>query len=256
MSSDLVDRLTHACESFAAQDGQIAVIVQSRTDPAQIVAINEHLPLPSASVIKAAIACAAIDAPDLDLRQPVAISDLDETFYCSILQAFDPGDQISLKALMGLMLIVSDNPATSAVLDAVGRPRVNAWLEQKDLTATNLTVGFEDASLGAPLRANLTTADDCLRLLRMIDTEGAYAPIRHMLANNLRNERIPKLLPDEAIIPHKTGTLNGLCHDVAIVESAAAAFYLVVLADGLPDGHDFAGEIARFAKTVYDLLAA
>lgn len=256
MSSAIIDRLTRLCEKFAAQDGQIAVIVQSRTDPALSVAINAQLPLPSASVIKAAIACAAFDTPDLDLRQPVTVSDLDATFYCSIIQAFEPGDQVSLKALIGLMLIVSDNPATSAVLDAIGKPRVNAWLDEKGLTETNLDVGFEDASLGTPLRANLTTASDCLLLLQMIDTDPAYAPIKHMLANNLRNERIPKLLPDEAVIAHKTGTLNGLCHDVAIVESPEAAFYLVVLADGLPDGHDFAGEIARFSKAVYDVMAA
>ncbi len=256
MSSAIIDRLTRMCQKFAAQDGQIAVIVQSRTDPALSVAINAQLPLPSASVIKAAIACAAFDEPDLDLRQPVTLADLDATFYCSIIQAFDPGDQISLKALIGLMLIVSDNPATSAVLDAVGRPRVNAWLQEKGLTATNLEVGFEDASLGAPLRANLTTAQDCLSLMQLIDIEPAYAPIKHMLANNLRNERIPKLLPDEAVIAHKTGTLNGLFHDVAIVESPEAAFYLIVLADGLPDGHDFAGEIACFSKTVYDLMIA
>lgn len=254
MSSDTLNQLEAACRAFADHPGDIAVIVRSMTDPSLSVEINETGSFPSASVIKIAIACAAIDCEDLDLSQTLPVADLDKTFCCSILQAFDPSDALTLKALIGLMLIVSDNPATTAILDAVGMDRVNDWLQTHRLTETNISVGFEDATLGAPLRANLTTARDCLRLLQLVASEPRYAPIKHFLANNLRNERIPKWLPDDAVIAHKTGTLNGLCHDVALIESPAAAFYLVVLADGLPDGHDVAGEIARFSKRVYDLI--
>ena len=253
MTAALLTQLEHACQAFADQPGNIAVIAQSKSDPALQVSINANLPLPSASVVKAAIACAAAD--HLDLSEKRSIEALDETFYCSILQAFEPSDQISLRTLIGLMLIVSDNPATSAILDAVGMDRVNAWLVEKGLKNTNLDVGFADDALGAPLRANRTTARDCLRLLQLIDTTPGYAFIKHMLANNLRNERIPKQLPDDAVIAHKTGTLNGLCHDIALIESPAAAFYLIILADGLPDGHDFASDIARFSSQVYELVA-
>lgn len=256
MITSTLDRLRSICQSFVAQPGEMALIVQSKTDPEVLIEINADRPFPSASVIKAAIACAALDAEDLDLGRPVAIGELEDTFFCSILQAFESDDQIPLKALIGLMLIVSDNPATTAILDAVGLDRVNDWLRMNGLTDTNIAVGFDDASLGAPLRANLTTARDCLRLLQMIDTDPRYTQIKHMLANNLRNERIPKLLPDSAVIAHKTGTLNGLMHDIALIESPDAAFYLIVLADGLPDGHDFSNEIARFSKQVYDLMAS
>ncbi|MEM7330018.1 MAG: serine hydrolase [Pseudomonadota bacterium] len=255
MSARLSSALERACHAFADQPGEISVIVRSKDDPITNIAVNPAISMPSASVIKVAIACAAADDPDLDLAAPRQISDLDETFYCSILQAFEPRDQVSLKALIGLMLIVSDNPATSAVLDTVGMDKVAAWLTANGLGQTNLSVGFDDESLGPPLRANLTTAEDCITLLKLVETQPKYDFVRHMLRNNLRNERIPKLLPDTALIAHKTGTLNGLMHDIAIVESPDAAFYLVVLADGLPENHDFAGDIARFAKDVYDLMA-
>ncbi|MCH9752944.1 MAG: class A beta-lactamase-related serine hydrolase, partial [Alphaproteobacteria bacterium] len=110
-------------------------------------------------------------------------------------------------------------------------------------------------ALGTPLRANRTTARDCLRLLRLIDTVPDYGFIKHMLANNLRNERIPKRLPDAASIAHKTGSLNGLCHDIAIIESPDAAYYLVVLADELPEDEDFQPEIARLSAEIYDLMS-
>lgn len=250
------EQLTHIVRAFTDQAGQIAVMVQSKTDPALSVAINDKKPFPSASLIKIAIACAAADDPQVDLSKPIKVSDLDATFYCSILQAFDPLDEISLKSLIGLMLIVSDNPATTAVLDAIGIDKVNAWLASNGLNETNLDIGFDDASLGAPLRANLTNAQDCLHLLQLVDTDPAYAFIKHMMANNLRNERIPKLLPDEAVIAHKTGTLNGLMHDIAIIDSPDAAYYLIVLADGLPDDMDFAGNIARLSRDIYHLMSA
>lgn len=256
MTNDRRENLTRVSQTFAGHPGNIAVIVQSKTDPALGVAINDETPLPSASLIKIAIACAAADDPQVNLSKSIKISDLNATFYCSILQAFDPIDEISLKSLIGLMLIVSDNPATTAVLDTIGMDKVNAWLVSNGLNDTNLNVGFEDASLGVPLRANLTTAQDCLRLLQRVDTDPAYAFIKHMLANNLRNERIPKQLPDEAVIAHKTGTLNGLMHDIAVIESPDAAYYLIILADGLTEDADFASKIADFSRETYSLMSA
>lgn len=253
MSTSVTDRLNHACRIFADRPGQIAIALQSKKDPAIAVSHNSQLSIPSASVVKAAIACVAAD--HLDLNQTRSVHDLDDTFYCSILQAFDPSDQISLKALIGLMLIVSDNPSTTAILDAVGLDKVNMWLVAKGLNDTNLAVGFSDDELGVRLRANRTTAHDCLRLLRLVDEVPDYDFIKHLLANNLRNERIPKRLPDSASIAHKTGSLNGLCHDIAIIESPDAAYYLVVLADGLPEGEDFQPEIARFSAEIYDLMS-
>lgn len=249
------DQLTRAATDFSDQPGKIAILIQSKTEPGLSVDINADNRLPSASVLKAAIACAAADQETLDLSRPIKVETLDPTFYCSILQAFEPGDTLTLKALIGLMLIVSDNPATSAVLKAVGMDKVNAWLAANGFQDTNLNIGFDDASLGAPLRANLTTAQDCLHLLQRIDTAPQYAFIKHMLANNLRNERIPKLLPDDAVIAHKTGTLNGLVHDIAIVESPIAAYYHIILADGLEDETAFMRELTAFSKTVYEIMA-
>ncbi|MEM7461027.1 MAG: serine hydrolase, partial [Pseudomonadota bacterium] len=107
-----------------------------------------------------------------------------------------------------------------------------------------------------PLRANLTTASDCLTLLKAVDTQPAYAFIKRMLQNNLRNERIPKFLLDDARIAHKTGTLAGLVHDVAIVTSPAADYYLLVLADGLHDTATFASDVATVSEEIYKLMSA
>ena len=255
MTPDAFEALRQASETFVQRPGTVAVIAQSKANPSQTVSINESVKLPSASVIKAAIACAAVDKAGLDLTQTIKRRDLDETFYCSILHAFDQDETLTLKSLIGLMLIVSDNPATTAVLERAGMATVNAWLQGNGMPDTHIEIGFDDASLGAPLRANLTSARDCVTLLHLIDQTPRYGFIKRMLANNLRNERIPKCLPDDAVIAHKTGTLNGLVHDIAIVESPVAAYYLVVLADGLEDDAAFARDLAAFSETVYRAMS-
>jgi beta-lactamase class A len=255
---DRLKQLERLSRKLADRPGEVAVLVQSKREPALSVTINAEKSIASASVIKAAIACTAVDQAarsNLDLTIPVQKHTLDNTFYCSILEAFDADDTLSLKALIGLMLIVSDNPATTAVLKAVGMDRVNAWCVANGLTATNLSVGFDDTSLGAPLRANLTTANDCLTLLQMIDREPNYAFIKHMLQNNLRNERIPKRLPDDALIAHKTGTLAGLVHDIAIVDSPIANYFVIILADGLKDDAAFARDLVAFSEALYGLMS-
>ena len=258
MTQAALDQLKALSDAFVDRPGEIAIIAQSKRDPQLSVSINAGLAIPSASVLKAAIACTAADLAaqsKLDLNRTIAKGELDETFYCSILEAFDCTDRLSVKNLIGLMLIVSDNPATSAVLKFTGRDQVSQWLQQNGLEDTNLDIGFDDASLGAPLRVNLTSAKDCLTLLQLIDTDPTYDFVKRMLANNLRNERIPKRLPDDAVIAHKTGTLAGLVHDVAIVDSPAADYYLVVLADGLEDEAAFALDLAAYSEAVYALMA-
>jgi len=249
-------RLEQVCQAFCDGPGKRAVIVQDKNDPAAGAAFGETALFPSASLIKIAIACAAVDAPDIDLSNSIRVSALDETFYCSILKAFDPGDEISLKTLIGLMLIVSDNPATTSILNTVGHPAVMHWLNKNGLSQSTFSIGFEDTHLGAPLRANVTTAEDCLRLLEIVDQTADYAFIKTMLANNLRNERIPKRLPDHVVIAHKTGTLHGLMHDIAIVESAEAAYYLVILLNELPEDTDYGAEIAAFSHHVYTIMSS
>ena len=244
--------------TLAETPGQVSIIAQSKRDPALSISIGAIEPIASASVIKAAIACTAADLAsrgESDLSQSVPKHALDDTFYCSILEAFNADDNLTLKTLIGLMLIVSDNPATTAVLDAVGMDKVNAWCAANGMFATNISVGFDDASLGAPLRANLTTAADCLTLLKTIDSGAEYGFVKRMLQNNLRNERIPKFLPDDAFIAHKTGTLTGLVHDIAIVDSPIANYYLIVLADGLADTASFARDLATYAEAVHELMS-
>ena len=254
MADDTQTQLQKICDAFADQTGTISIIVEGISH-AGSVAINPHAQVPAASVTKLAIACAAFDDPNVDLGQHIDLRDLDETLYCSIMKAFDPATTLSLKELIGFMIIISDNPATSRVLDAVTPQKVDAWLQANGLTQSSFSAGFTDSDLSGRIRENVTTARDCLTLLKRIyDPQSPYVDILNMMANNLRNDRIPKRLPDDAVIMHKTGTLNGLVHDIAIIESPVVSYYLVVLADQLPNSHRFAYDLALFSEAVFEIM--
>ncbi|MEM9842342.1 MAG: serine hydrolase [Pseudomonadota bacterium] len=254
MTDQSIFPLQRACNEFAAQPGEISIIVEGISHDGA-ARVNSLAQVPAASVMKLAIACAAVDDPGVDLGQHIDLRDLDETLYCSVMKAFDPTATLSLRELIGLMIIVSDNPATTSVLDYVPPQKVNAWLGANGLTCSSFSAGFTDRELSGRIRENLTTAQDCLTLLqRIYDPQSPYVDILNMMANNLRNDRIPKRLPDNAVVMHKTGTLNGLVHDIAIIESPVVSYYLLVLADQLPDTHKFAYDLAVFSEQIYEMM--
>ena len=176
--------LQQACNAFADQTGQISILVEgiSHTGSA-VVAANTQMP--AASVLKLAIACAAYEDESIDLGQFVELREMDQTRYCSILQAFETSATFSLRDLIGLMIIISDNPATTSVLDVVTPARVDRWLKANGLNQSTFTAGFTDHALKGGNRANLTTASDCLKLLqRIYDARGPFAEIQNFMANN------------------------------------------------------------------------
>lgn len=246
--------LQQACNAFADQTGQISILVEGISHAGSAV-VAANTPMPAASVLKLAIACAAYEDESIDIGQFVELREMDQTRYCSILQAFETSAVFSLRDLIGLMIIISDNPATTSVLDLVTPARVDMWMKANGLNQSTFTAGFTDHALKGGNRANLTTASDCLKLLqRIYDARGPFAEIQNFMANNLRNDRIPKRLPDDVIIMHKTGTLNGLVHDIAIIEAPKVSYYFVVLASDLPDTHKFAYDLALFSEQVYELM--
>ena len=71
MTPDAFETLKQVSEAFVQRPGTVTVIAQSKADPSQTVSLNASAKLPSASVIKAAIACAAVDKAGLDLAQQI-----------------------------------------------------------------------------------------------------------------------------------------------------------------------------------------
>jgi beta-lactamase class A len=71
-----------------------------------------------------------------------------------------------------------------------------------------------------------------------------------ILARQKFNEAIPAGLPPETRVAHKTGELNKIHHDAAIVY-APRPFVLVILVRGIPESKDSATLMADIARRIY-----
>lgn len=214
---------------------------------------------PVASVIKVALVMALCDqahAGQLELDEQVPIAALGATRYCSIMKAFDRDRTLSLKELAAIALITSDNPVAVLLEERVGREAVGEVLVRAGITGGDgmMQAGFREDELGAKNRANVMRALDVLKLFQHLHSERRYGSIIVALENNLRNARIPALLPDEVVIAHKTGSLDGVVNDAGIVRLGLETFGVAFLSDRQPDPLVTSNDIAMCSQELFELI--
>ena len=146
--------------------------------------------------------------------------------------------EMSVRDLVELMIIISDNTATNILLRIEGMEKMNAYLaDDLKLTATRWNREMMDLSAIEKGIQNYTSAADCAWLLesiyrgRLVSPEASAAMLR-VLKEQQFNDLIPEdlcdLIPEECIA-HKTGGLDGVVHDTAIVDYGAEPFILCFL---------------------------
>lgn len=113
-----IDRL------IAPAKGVIGCCVRDLATGEEIGARQDEM-FPMASVCKVPILATAyrlVDAGKLDLTERVELTDARRCFGSGLLNFFDGGLNPSLRDLLHLMIIVSDNAATDIILERVGGP--------------------------------------------------------------------------------------------------------------------------------------
>jgi beta-lactamase class A len=139
------------------------------------------------------------------------------------------GDVVPLGVLVQRMITASGNLATNLVLEEVGTPEVAAVLAEAGCSErTTIVRGIEDYAARDAGIDNLVTADDLARLMVALASgrlaaPGASAACERTLQEQAYRDGIPAGLPPEVVVGNKTGWIDGVNHDVALVR-----------ADGLP----------------------
>jgi beta-lactamase class A len=103
-------------------------------------------PLPMASVCKVPVLVTAFRASDagrLDLAERVEFTDACRCFGSGLFNAFDPGIHPTVRDLLLMMIVVSDNAATDLVVDR---------LTPEGVTACMRDLGFRDIRVDRPIR--------------------------------------------------------------------------------------------------------
>ena len=121
-------------------DGRMAVYVEHLTTGEQ-VAIDADGEYETFSVIKVPIMATVLEQVrqgTLALDQRVPMTRDQRRIPSGVLYALDPGLQPTVRDLLTLMIIISDNQATDALADLVGRETVTAHMASLGLSSTRL----------------------------------------------------------------------------------------------------------------------
>ena len=167
---------------------------------------------------------------------------------------FEPyGSSYTVVELVREMMRKSDNTATNMLIDVVGGvEEMHESVERWGLEDTLYGSKFVGPSVVIGPRYNQTSAADVGELLTRIARGeflgGAWdASIIEEMTHTENDSKIAARLPAGVTVAHKTGELEGLEHDAAILTTDADTYILVIFMDeGSND--DFIERIAGFSE--------
>jgi beta-lactamase class A len=231
---------------------------------------------PMASTSKIAIAATFLEGVErgrwtLDTQFPLLIPQPSEKFSTPVAPVRE-GEYMAAIDLIELMIARSSNPATDALLAVVGGPRaVNDWARRAGIA--DFRIDRDIATLvrddGRVNPAEVIDHRDSATPLAMVQLlgglhDGRWLNVRHrdvilgaMARCKTGKRRIPALLPLDASVAHKTGSLFNTSSDVGIVwtpEGRPIALAIYVTGQGSRLNRE--DRIAQLARALYDGYAS
>lgn len=264
-------------ESMAAQHhGKVAVYaVNLKTG--ESIAINADTPVATASVIKLPILVEAMEqvkAGAHKLSDKITLQKDGVVQGSGILQFFDTPLDITFKDALTFMIIESDNTATNLVIDHVGLKNVNQRITQMALKDTYLYKKVYKPATG-PMPADQkkfglgkTTAREMAKVMESIvrcdlKDQKLCDAMLYMLRNQQYRNLVPHYIETSdtseglSLIANKTGSLDAVRNDVAVVYSKAGPIIISAFTYDNEDkswNNDNAAEllVARMARTIME----
>jgi beta-lactamase class A len=147
------------------------------------------------------------------------------------------GSQHTLQSLAEAMITESDNTATQMLTDLLGRDKIAQTAKTLGLNSTTFERDIYDfAAIDAGNDNYITPRDAATFLCQLARQELPGSQGMHeILERQKRNDMIGKDFPATVRVAHKTGELEGILHDAAIVYAPRGGFVLVALSDRVSD---------------------
>ncbi|MBI2263731.1 MAG: serine hydrolase [Armatimonadetes bacterium] len=237
--------------------GFFSVAAQDLLDGEELGRSAEEV-FPAASLVKIPVLTTLFreyDAGRLDLSLQYSLASSDQVGGAGVLQFLTPGLSISLRDLAFLMVVVSDNTATNVLIDILGMDAVNSDLEEWGLSETRLRRKLMTDLTSQP--ANFTTPREMVRLLaRIYGDTGFSKESRESMLTILQGQQfreiIPRWLPPDVPVAHKTGEITGVRHDAGIVLLPERPFAICLSAKDLTSGPKGEEALAEISLEVFD----
>jgi len=239
-----------------------------------LVSLNAREHFPMQSVYKLPIGMTVmkqVDAGKLELDQKVRVtkSDFVNPGQHSPIRDKNPnGTELTVKELMGWMLLESDGTASDVLMKLAGGPKViQAYLAE--LKITELIVLNTEKELGQDWQSqyrNFASPVAAVALLRALSERQGLSEsaqgllLKLMTESNTGPKRLKGLLPAGTVVAHKTGTsgtqngISAATNDIGIITlpNGRHLAIAVFVSDSPADEATREGVIAKIAKAVWD----
>lgn len=217
----------------------------------------------SASLIKIPILIEAfrqVEKGILRLDQQIRIADYPTADGAGVIHVLSTGMVLTVKDLMTLMIIVSDNTATNILIDIIGKDLINDCIHSLGLSCTKLDRHMMDLHAIQNGKNNLTCAEDMVTLLKIINedsflSEESRQEVLTIMSNQQFNHKLPSLMDlDKVFVANKTGELPGFEHDCAIICFREKTAYVAVLIGETPDKENARYVLSRIGQLIYKYI--
>jgi beta-lactamase class A len=266
--------LEHEMERVVAVSGGLAGACAQHLESGRRACFNGASHFPMASTVKVAIAIEMLSRADsgkLKLDRMVELQPGDQHPGSGVLTYWfqAPGVALSVRNLLELMMVISDNSATDILLRLVGGPdAVNARL--RALGVDGVRVDRSTQQLILEEHADVRAFDQDIRdtatplgmtqlLVKLWRREALKPESTALLLEIMRRcetgpDRLKGLLPTGTDVAHKTGTLQNSANDVGIVslpDGTHVAIAVFVKASDKTEAEKELG-IAEVSRAVHD----
>jgi beta-lactamase class A len=264
LQKDLREQFIRQVGEIAGKvNGAVGYRIDDLTSGETIAARLDAEPFPTASTIKLSILYEMFkqaEAGTLALDTPLPINPKQVVGGSGVLQHLT-APVLSMRDTAALMIILSDNTATNVVIDAVGMTNVNSRMTALGLTGIKLRRKMMDAEAARRGDENIASPGSLLRIAELLwkgeglrpDSRDAARKMLHEVPGQIRNA-----VPSPIAVASKTGTLDAVRAEAAIVELPGRPFALSVMTTYLAnddDGERAIHDIAAAAFSYFDRLA-
>ncbi|MET2984174.1 serine hydrolase [Aureibaculum conchae] len=256
-------------------DGTVAVAFYSLSEPKDSLLINVDEKFHAASTMKVPVMIELFKQASegkLNLNDSILLKNEFKSIVDSSLYKMDIADdsddiiykqidtKVAINDLIYSMITVSSNLATNVLIELVDAKKTTATM--RDLGAKNIEVlrGVEDIKAYEKGLSNSTTARDLMVIMEAIANYNAgkqkdCEAMISILMDQEFKDLIPKYLPSNVDVAHKTGSITGVHHDAGIIFLPDGSSYvLVLLSKNLKDFDKGTDQLANISKTIYDYV--
>lgn len=175
----------------------------------------------------------------------------------AIYERYDELGNESVDSLLHSMITVSDNDAANSLVEILGGGDSGAGMQA--VNAFCVQYNFNDTQMGRLLLAenptgeNYTSVEDCGKFLYRVYTDkfDHSEDMENLLKAQTKTAKIPAGVPDGIEVGNKTGELDNVENDVAIVYGDTTPYVVCIMTQDLTSASSAVEHIGTLSQAVY-----